>query len=91
MWRPDNTKSPTFEPLGVRRFLQLNLTSETLDFRVIPAVVPNRGVGNQADLNLYGLHYLQQIKDADLPPMPNTGAPRSFSTSSSIGLGGSTA
>jgi len=43
MWRPDNPQS---QPVGgaIKRFLQLNLTSETLDFRVIPGQVPNRGL-----------------------------------------------
>ena len=35
---------------------------------VIAGVVPNRGVANQPDLNLFGLHYLQQVSDADPPP-----------------------
>jgi hypothetical protein len=36
IWRPDNPKSPPFPQ--TKRFLELNLTSETLDFHVIPAV-----------------------------------------------------
>jgi hypothetical protein len=67
IWRPDNPES---QPVGgqTKRFLELNLTSETLDFHVIPGAVPNRGLNPQTDLNLYGLHYLQRISDADLPP-----------------------
>ncbi|HEV3047976.1 MAG TPA: heme-binding protein [Solirubrobacteraceae bacterium] len=71
MWRPDNSKNPAFDE--IHRFLELNLTSETLDFHVIPGVVPNRGAGNQEDLNLYGLHYLQRVSDADVPPVTTAG------------------
>ena len=71
IWRPDNEQSP--ENSKVRRFLELNLTSETLEFHVIPGVVPNRGLATQTDLGLYGLHYLQRISDADLPPFPTAG------------------
>jgi hypothetical protein len=71
MWRPDNGKNPKFE--GIHRFLELNLTNETFDFRVIPGVVPNRGAGEQEDLSLYGLHYLQRVSDADVPPVTTAG------------------
>jgi hypothetical protein len=71
IWRPDNTQPP--ENSAIRRFLELNLTKETLDFHVIPGVVPNRGVANQPDLNLFGLHYLQRVTDADLPPFSTAG------------------
>jgi hypothetical protein len=71
MWRPDNGKNPAFG--GIHRFLELNLTSETFDFRVIPGVVPNRGTGEQEDLSLYGLHYLQRVSDADVPPVTTAG------------------
>lgn len=71
IWRPDNTQPP--ENSAIKRFLELNLTRETLDFHVIPGVVPNRGVANQADLDLYGLHYLQRVSDADPPPFSTAG------------------
>jgi hypothetical protein len=71
MWRPDNSKNPAFG--GIHRFLELNLTTDTFDFRVIPGVVPNRGAGEQEDLNLYGLHYLQRVSDADVPPVTTAG------------------
>jgi hypothetical protein len=71
MWRPDNSKNPKFDE--IHRFLELNLTSDSFDFRVIPGVVPNRGAGNQEDLNLYGLHYLQRVSDADKPPVTTAG------------------
>jgi hypothetical protein len=72
MWRPHNKQS---QPVGdaTKRFLELNLTSETLDFFVIPGVVPNRGLDPQVDLNLYGLHYLQRVTDADPPPFQTAG------------------
>jgi len=72
IWRPDNPES---QPLGgqTRRFLELNLTSESFDFHVIPGVVPNRGLNPQTDLSLYGLHYLQRVTDADRPPFSTAG------------------
>jgi hypothetical protein len=72
MWRPDNPES---QPVGgqTKRFLELNLTSETLNFQVIPGVVPNRGLNPQTDLSLYGLHYLQRVTDADPPPFSTAG------------------
>jgi hypothetical protein len=72
IWRPHNPASP---PLGndTKRFLELNMTTETIDFHVIPGVVPNRGLNPVRDLNLYGLHYLQRVSDADLPPFSTAG------------------
>ena len=71
IWRPDNNQPP--ENSAIRRFLELNLTNESFQFDVIPGVVQNRGVANQPDLNLFGLHYLQQVSDADPPPFPTAG------------------
>lgn len=45
------------------RFLELNETIETLQFETIPGDIPNRGL-LQADINLHGVRYLQQIQDA---------------------------
>ncbi|HZD30738.1 MAG TPA: hypothetical protein VE779_03670, partial [Candidatus Angelobacter sp.] len=75
IWRPDNPESQPLKipPDQTKRFLELNLTSETLDFHVIPGVVPNRGLNPQQDLSLYGLHYLQRVSDADLPPFSTAG------------------
>jgi hypothetical protein len=72
IWRPDNPES---EPVGgmTKRFLELNVTSETFDFHVIPGVVPNRGLAPQTDLSLYGLHYLQRVSDADPQPFSTAG------------------
>jgi hypothetical protein len=47
------------------RFLELNLTTETLQFEEIPGEIPNRGFA-QRDINMFGLHYLQQISDRSL-------------------------
>src|SRR5579862_1187277 len=44
-------------------FLELNETIESLEFDTIPGDIPNRGL-LQADINLHGIRYLQQIKDA---------------------------
>lgn len=71
IWRPDNTQPP--ENSQIRRFLELNLTNDSIDFEVIPGVVPNRGVADQPDLNLFGLHYLQRVSDADKPPFSTAG------------------
>jgi hypothetical protein len=82
MWRPDNPASqPPGPPIpgqlanagATKRFLQLNLTSETLDFHVIPGAVPNRGLAPQEDRELYGLHYLQRVSDNDPNPYENQG------------------
>ena len=45
-------------------FLELNLTSETLEFSTIGSPVPNRGSA-QNDISLRGVTYLQQISDAE--------------------------
>lgn len=71
IWRPDNPQSEPFSQ--IHRYLELNLTNDSFDFRVIPGVVPNRGLGPQQDLHLYGLHYLQRVSDADLPPFKTAG------------------
>jgi len=75
IWRPDNTGDPGFK---VRRFLQLNQTLETLAFDTIASAVPNRGLFKQPDINIYGLNYLQKVKDNDVnlpgfPDFPNAG------------------
>lgn len=72
IWRPHNPSSP---PVGnqTKRFLELNFTSETIAFHVIPGVVPNRGLNPVEDLDLYGLHYLQRVSDRDKPPFSTAG------------------
>jgi hypothetical protein len=53
--RPDRQNNKPF-------FLELNSTKETLDFATIGGDIPNRG-SVQLDINLHGLHYLQQVSD----------------------------
>ena len=55
IWRPDSLA-------GQDRFLELNLTNETITFEEIPGAIPNRGL-LQPDIDMFGLHYLQQISD----------------------------
>jgi hypothetical protein len=71
IWRPDNIQPPANS--AIHRFLELNLTNDSFDFQVIPGAVPNRGFDTQADLELYGLHYLQRTRDADRPPFSTAG------------------
>jgi hypothetical protein len=71
IWRPDNIQPPANS--AIHRFLELNLTTDSFDFHVIPGAVPNRGFNTQADLDLYGLHYLQRTRDADPPPFSTAG------------------
>jgi hypothetical protein len=63
IWRPFHSTPPN--PPNQDRFLELNLTTETLEFSRIPGTIPNRGL-LQGDISLIGIHYLQQIKDANL-------------------------
>lgn len=58
IWRPDHTP-------GQDHFLELNRTSERLEFTAISGPIPNRGL-LQPDMNMFGLTYLQQISDANL-------------------------
>ena len=52
IWRPFNPKTTS------DRFLELNLTDETLEFSASIGNIPNRGL-LQADIELFGIHYLQ--------------------------------
>jgi len=47
------------------RFLELNETTEILQFVEIPGDIPNRGL-LQGDITLHGLTYLQMINDANV-------------------------
>jgi hypothetical protein len=60
IWRPFQGGPPNQD-----RFLELNLTEETLSFEEIPGAIPNRGL-LQPDINMFGLRYLQQIADANI-------------------------
>ena len=55
---------------GQDRFLELNSTSEILEFDQIPGGIPNRGL-LQPDISMGGLRYLQQITDVNLPASNN--------------------
>jgi hypothetical protein len=57
IWRPNSQ--------GNDHFLELNLTKETLEFEIIHGAIPNRGL-LQNDISMFGVHYLQQIMDANL-------------------------
>lgn len=58
IWRPH----PLAE--GHDRFLELNLTSEKLEFTAIPGKIPNRGL-LMPDINMFGITYMQQIEGID--------------------------
>jgi hypothetical protein len=62
IWRPHHDPPG---PPGQDRFLELNVTSEQLEFDPISGQIPNRGF-LQPDINMFGLTYLQQISDANL-------------------------
>jgi hypothetical protein len=59
IWRPHH-------PSGNQdRFLELNLTAETLVFEEIPGAIPNRGL-DQKDIEMFGVHYQQTVSDSTL-------------------------
>ena len=60
IWRPFQGGPPDQD-----RFLELNLTEETLRFEEILGAIPNRGL-LQPDINMFGLWYLQTIADANI-------------------------
>ena len=55
IWRPHN-------PPSQDRFLELNMTDETLVFTKINGPIPNRGLAMH-DINMFGLTYMQQISE----------------------------
>jgi hypothetical protein len=57
IWRPHHPSNPQ------DRFLELNLTDETLVFTKINGAIPNRGLA-MPDIEMHGLTYMQQIKEA---------------------------
>ena len=59
IWRPHFPSSDD-------HFLQLNLTSETIQFNGVGGPVPNRGL-NEPDIAISAIRYLQQIHDANFP------------------------
>ena len=54
IWRPHHG--------GQDRFLELNLTTETLVFTKINGPIPNRGL-LMPDINMFGITYMQQISE----------------------------
>ncbi|HLM66818.1 MAG TPA: heme-binding protein, partial [Longimicrobium sp.] len=60
IWRP--LHDPKFPKQG--HFLELNLIEETMQIDRIQGAIPNRGL-LQPDIFMAGVHYLQQIKDAN--------------------------
>ena len=59
IWRPVRDAQNSKQD----HFLQLNQTTETIQFDEIPGDIPNRGL-LQGDINLHGIRYLQQVQDA---------------------------
>src|SRR3954451_533077 len=57
IWRPHHPADQQ------DRFLELNMTNETLAFTRINGPIPNRGLA-MADINMFGLTYMQQISEA---------------------------
>jgi hypothetical protein len=55
IWRPHN-------PPSQDRFLELNVTDETLVFTRINGPIPNRGLAMH-DISMFGLTYMQQISE----------------------------
>ncbi len=58
IWRPNSTP-------GQDRFLELNLTTEELEFSESIGEIPNRGF-LQGDIVMHGITYMQKIGDANL-------------------------
>lgn len=91
IWRPHNPSNPQ------DRFLELNLTTETLVFTEINGPIPNRGL-LMPDINLFGVTYLQQISETssgaglhiepgiwvNVPPTSNPSEPASVARLASI-------
>ncbi|HEY0313223.1 MAG TPA: heme-binding protein [Allosphingosinicella sp.] len=68
IFRPNGTATPTHLPAPANgpsdNILELNLTEETLSFtQGTLGNIPNRGFGNQADLFLNGVPYVQAVND----------------------------
>ena len=63
IWRPHFNAPGT--PAS-DHFLQLNVTSESIEFAGVGGPVPNRGLGEK-DIAIFAIRYLQQIHDANFP------------------------
>jgi hypothetical protein len=57
IWRPHHPPDPQ------DRFLELNMTNETLAFTRINGAIPNRGLAMH-DVDMFGLTYMQQISES---------------------------
>jgi hypothetical protein len=89
IWRPHHG--------GQDRFLELNLTTETLVFTKINGAIPNRGL-LMPDIEMFGLTYMQQISEthtgaglhiepgiwAHVPPTSNPSEPTTVVRMASI-------
>lgn len=60
IWRPHHAVPP--DPPTQDRILELNLTTETLEFEAISGPIPNRGF-LQGDISMFGVTYLQKVSD----------------------------
>jgi len=76
IWRPFHGGPPNQD-----RFLELNLTEETLRFEEIPGPIPNRGL-LQADINMFGLFCKRSPMRTSKMPMAS---PRDFTLSPASG------
>ncbi len=68
IWRPNFTPSSHIPGDNI---LELNVTNEQLAFTRIAGEIPNRGMV-QPDITLFGMTYLQQVADQNIPA-PNNG------------------
>ncbi|KAM5353704.1 hypothetical protein ACJ41O_000354 [Fusarium nematophilum] len=81
IFRPSSNKTPPhFHKTPQRKdnpdnVLELNLTNETMVFSNRLGVVPNRGGGDQPDMNLDGVPYTQTILDATQQAKPGKKQP----------------
>ena len=73
IFRPQNLKTPACLPIPVAgdNVLELNLTTETLSFSPPLGNVPNRGSGEQPDIFLNAVPYVQSVND--VTSLPTTG------------------
>jgi hypothetical protein len=57
IWRPHHPSVPQ------DRFLECNVTNDTIVFTAINGAIPNRGLA-MPDINMHGITYMQQISEA---------------------------
>jgi hypothetical protein len=60
IWRPHHPSVPQ------DRFLELNLTDDTIAFTAINGPIPNRGL-QMPDISMFGVTYMQQIHEHNQP------------------------